>query len=103
MKRSLWWARGVVKILLALVAIGALLGSYGFGAYLAPMLVPFLWLAAWDSGWPMRIFWMLLAAPCAFLTSLAVFYPADSYERSGKIVAAIVLVVFAITPRLHRA
>ena len=96
-------AINILKTLLALAAIGALLDSIGMGAYIAPMLVPLLWVAAWDSSWPMRIFWMLLAAPCAFLTSLAVFYPAENYDRSGKIVAAIVLAVFAITPRRKHA
>lgn len=96
-------AVAIVKTLLALLTVGALLDSIGAGAYVAPALVPFLWLAARDSGWAMWVFWTLLALPCAWLLGLVLFYPANHYERAGQGAAVMVLVLFVITRRRGQA
>ncbi len=93
-------AKRIAKALLALVTLGALADSIGMGAYIAPALLPLLWLAAWDSNVWMKLFWTLLAWPCGLLLGFVTMYP--SYTQTNEWVFQLTtLAVFLIT-MIHR-
>lgn len=101
------------KVLLALVTLGALADAIGLGAYVAPAMLPFLWLAAWGSSVPMKLFWTILALPCGWLVGWLIANPGfDSwFATSGQespdmttyaVAALVTLALFAIPFRYGR-
>lgn len=66
------WISGVV---LAIVTLGAVADLSGIGAYVAPPLLPVLFLAAWDSHGLMKVIWTVLALPCGWVVGYVVANP----------------------------
>lgn len=106
-------AKRIAKVLLALVTLGAIEELFGFGAYAAPVLVPFLWLAAWDSGSVMKLFWSALALPCGWVVGWRVDNPEFFSEHAvyseeppevaiAHVAALITLALFMIPMRYGR-
>lgn len=100
MKHSLWRAKRVAKTVLAFVTIGALASAVGMGAYVAPAMLPLLWLAAWDSNLLMKFFWTLLAWPCGLLLGFVTMYP--TYTESAELVLQLGTIAVFLLTLVHR-
>jgi hypothetical protein len=63
----------VPRVILAAITVFALLSSLSIGAFVAPALVPILWLAAKDAsnGWT-RGLWIAGASMCAWLAGFLI-------------------------------
>ena len=103
--------KGVAKVLLALITLEAL--AVGIGEYIAPWVLPFLWLAVWDPPHLMKAFWTLLALPCGWLVGwrianpefdaeFAVYGDEPSMAMVTYVAALITLALFMIPIRYGR-
>ena len=100
---SAWDTRVVgalIRLLLVAAVLFSLAGVHSYGLFTTPWLLAPLWLAARRAGPTEWFIWILLAAPCAYLSGWFVF---DTLGGGGiwlpTMVTLLVVVVFVVSTR----